>query len=70
MLRYDKKWMLCLLSFQGLALLLDNPLSHPFLKISLLQVRNAFHDVSEKVRLAMIDLLMKVKTLRTIKVKD
>ena len=56
--------------YQGLTGLLDNPLSHPFLKPILPEIRNAFHDVSEKVRLAMMDLLMKVKTLRTIKVRE
>ena len=54
--------------FQGLNKLLDNPLTHLFLKPILPQITNAFHDVSEKVRVSMLDLLIKVKTLRAIKV--
>ncbi|XP_060579913.1 condensin-2 complex subunit G2-like [Ruditapes philippinarum] len=52
---------------KGLAILLDNPLCHLFLKPVLPEIRNSFHDVSEKVRVAMLELLKKVKSLRTIK---
>ncbi|XP_052253348.1 condensin-2 complex subunit G2-like isoform X39 [Dreissena polymorpha] len=52
---------------KGLNLLLDNPLCHPFLKPLLPEIRNHFHDMSELVRIEMLNLLLKVKTLRTIK---
>lgn len=52
---------------KGLTILLDNKLCHLFLKPLLPEIQNSFHDVSEKVRIAMLELLKKVKSLRTIK---
>ena len=54
--------------FQGLTYLLDNHLSHPLLKNLLPGLGDFVHDSSEKVRVAFLDLLLKVKGLRTIKV--
>lgn len=51
---------------KGLTILLDNNLSHIFLKTVLPAIAHSFDDVSQKVRVAMLDLLLKVKTLRTI----
>ncbi|WAR06565.1 CNDG2-like protein [Mya arenaria] len=52
---------------KGLTVLLENPLCHPFLKPLLPEIHNHFHDVSESVRIAMLNLLCSVKSLRTIK---
>jgi len=41
-----------------------------FLKPLLPQIRNSFHDVSEKVRISVLNLLNKVKCLKTIKVSS
>jgi hypothetical protein len=54
--------------FQGLTKLIDNPLTHPMLKILLPQMSSCFHDVSEKVRVAFVDLLLKVKMVKALKV--
>jgi condensin-2 complex subunit G2 len=56
--------------FQGVSTLLDNPLVHPLLKNILPEMRNLVHDTSEKVRIAFIDLLLKVKGMRAIKVRN
>ncbi|XP_033625419.1 condensin-2 complex subunit G2-like [Asterias rubens] len=53
--------------FKGLTFLLDNHLSHPLMKGLLLVFKDFIHDSSEKVRVAFVDLLIKVKGLRTIK---
>ncbi|XP_022081754.1 condensin-2 complex subunit G2-like isoform X2 [Acanthaster planci] len=53
--------------FKGLTNLLDNHLSHPLLKNLLPILKDFIHDTSEKVRVAFVDLLLKVKGLRTIK---
>ncbi|KAH9498195.1 hypothetical protein Btru_007928 [Bulinus truncatus] len=47
--------------------LCDNHLAITLLKTVLPELRNFVHDVSEKVRIAMFDLLLKVKGLRAIK---
>ena len=48
--------------------MVDYQLSHPFLQTVLPQLCKLIHDKVEKVRIAIIDLLLKVKTLRAIKV--
>ncbi|XP_038078115.1 condensin-2 complex subunit G2-like isoform X2 [Patiria miniata] len=53
--------------FKGLTNLLDNHLSHPLLKNFLPILKDFIHDSSEKVRVAFVDLLLKIKGLRTIK---
>lgn len=50
-----------------MALLVDNHLAIPFLKKILPELRDYIHDSSEKVRIAMFDLLLKVKGIRPIK---
>ncbi|XP_060075557.1 condensin-2 complex subunit G2-like [Ylistrum balloti] len=50
--------------------LLDNQMFIPMLKPVLPQLCNHIHDTSEKVRVAMIDLLLKVKGIRAIKYWD
>ncbi|XP_041457703.1 condensin-2 complex subunit G2-like [Lytechinus variegatus] len=54
--------------FKGLMFVIDNPLSHPLLKNLLPSLKNFIHDTSEKVIVAFVDLLIKVKGLKTIKV--
>ncbi|XP_030855770.1 condensin-2 complex subunit G2 [Strongylocentrotus purpuratus] len=54
--------------FKGLMFVIDNPLSHPLLKNLLPSLKSFIHDTSEKVILAFVDLLLKVKGLKTIKV--
>ncbi|CAH1776019.1 unnamed protein product [Owenia fusiformis] len=53
--------------FKGITLLLDNHMSHPLLKPVLPKLQDFLHDSSEKVRIAVLDMLLKLKTLRTIK---
>ena len=55
---------------QGLSHLLDNHLSHPLMKAVFPQLKNVLHDTSEKVRVLFIDLLIKVKGIRAIKVSE
>lgn len=52
---------------KGLIVLLDNPLCHSVLKPILPELKNFVHDSSEKVRVAMLDMLLKVKGLRAIR---
>ncbi|XP_046568004.1 condensin-2 complex subunit G2-like [Haliotis rubra] len=52
---------------RGLTDLLDNHLCHPLLKQVLPTMRDHVHDMSESVRKAMMDLLLKVKKIRAIK---
>ncbi|KAJ8036414.1 Condensin-2 complex subunit G2 [Holothuria leucospilota] len=56
--------------FKGLKYILDNPLSHPLMKHSLPSLGNFIHDTSEKVIIAFLELLLKVKGIRTIKVSS
>lgn len=53
---------------QGLITLVDNHLCHLMLKPILPQLQSHIHDTSEKVRVAMVNLLLKVKGVRAIKV--
>ena len=48
--------------------MVDYPLSHPFLKTVLPKLCQLIHDKVERNRLAVVDLLLKVKRLRAIKV--
>lgn len=54
---------------QGLITLVDNHLCHLMLRPILPQLQSHIHDTSEKVRVAMVNLLLKVKGVRAIKVK-
>uniref|UniRef100_A0A250Y6Z2 Condensin-2 complex subunit G2 n=1 Tax=Castor canadensis TaxID=51338 RepID=A0A250Y6Z2_CASCN len=53
--------------FKCLPIILDNKLSHPLLEQLLLALRYSLHDNSEKVRVAFVDLLLKVKAVRAAK---
>lgn len=48
--------------------MLDNPMCHLLLKPLLQCLKVQIHDVSESVRLAMMQLLLKVKCIKSIKV--
>ena len=54
----------------GLRFLLDQRLAHPILKVVLPHLAELIHDKSEKVRLALIALLVAVKRVRAIKFWD
>ncbi|XP_053324049.1 condensin-2 complex subunit G2 [Spea bombifrons] len=53
--------------FKCLPILLDNKLSHPLLEQMLPALKNSLHDNSEKVRVAFVDMLLKVKAVRAAK---
>uniref|UniRef100_A0A8P0P702 Condensin-2 complex subunit G2 n=1 Tax=Canis lupus familiaris TaxID=9615 RepID=A0A8P0P702_CANLF len=53
--------------FKCLPIILDNKLSHPLLEQLLPALKYSLHDNSEKVRVAFVDLLLKVKAVRAAK---
>ncbi|XP_010784847.1 condensin-2 complex subunit G2-like, partial [Notothenia coriiceps] len=54
--------------FKCLIIVLDNSLSHPILEKLLQTLKYSLHDNSEKVRIAFLDMLIKVKAVRAAKV--
>ncbi|XP_060950059.1 condensin-2 complex subunit G2 [Limanda limanda] len=56
--------------FQSLTLVLDNGLSHPLLEKLLPTAKYSLHDNSEKVRIAFLEMLLKVKAVRAAKFWD
>lgn len=62
-------WTVALSPFlQCLPIILDNKLSHPLLEQLLPALKYCLHDNSEKVRVAFVDMLLKVKAVRAAKV--
>lgn len=53
---------------QCLPIILENALSHPLLEQLLPAVKYSLHDNSEKVRVAFVDMLLKIKAARAAKV--
>ncbi|OCT75511.1 condensin-2 complex subunit G2 isoform X1 [Xenopus laevis] len=53
--------------FKCLPILLDNKLSHPLLENMLPALKFCLHDNSEKVRVAFVDMLLKIKAVRAAK---
>uniref|UniRef100_A0A2K6F9D3 Condensin-2 complex subunit G2 n=1 Tax=Propithecus coquereli TaxID=379532 RepID=A0A2K6F9D3_PROCO len=53
--------------FKCLPMVLDNRLSHPLLEQLLPTLRYSLHDNSEKVRVAFVDMLLKIKAVRAAK---
>ncbi|NXL83447.1 CNDG2 protein, partial [Alectura lathami] len=53
--------------FKCLPITLDNKLSHPLLEQLLPAVKHSLHDNSEKVRVAFVDMLLKVKATKAAK---
>ncbi|KAM9333341.1 condensin-2 complex subunit G2 isoform 1-T2 [Pholidichthys leucotaenia] len=56
--------------FKSLTIILDNVLSHPVLEKLLPTLKYSIHDNSEKVRIAFLDMLIKVKAVRAAKFWD
>lgn len=54
---------------QCLALVLDNPLSHPVLEKLIPTIKNSLHDKSEMTRVTFLDMLIKMKEVRAAKVR-
>lgn len=52
---------------EGLQYLLDNHLSHPILKALLPKLSPMIHDTAERVRIAFVDLLTYVRSIKLIK---
>ncbi|PKU34867.1 hypothetical protein llap_14829 [Limosa lapponica baueri] len=53
--------------FKCIPLILDNKLSHPLLEQLLPAVKHSLHDNSEKVRVAFVEMLLKVKATKAAK---
>ncbi|XP_040404512.1 condensin-2 complex subunit G2 [Cygnus olor] len=53
--------------FKCLPITLDNKLSHPLLEQLLPAVKHSLHDNSEKVRVAFVDMLLKIKATKAAK---
>uniref|UniRef100_A0A8D2ASR7 Condensin-2 complex subunit G2 n=1 Tax=Sciurus vulgaris TaxID=55149 RepID=A0A8D2ASR7_SCIVU len=53
--------------FKCLPIILDNKLSHPLLEQLLPALRYSLHDNSEKVRVAFVEMLLKIKAVRAAK---
>ncbi|XP_066544086.1 condensin-2 complex subunit G2 isoform X2 [Amia ocellicauda] len=53
--------------FKCMTLVVDNKLSHPLLEQLLPLLKNSLHDNSEKVRVAVVELLLKIKAVRAAK---
>ncbi|XP_078199417.1 condensin-2 complex subunit G2 isoform X9 [Callithrix jacchus] len=56
--------------FKCLPMILDNKLSHPLLEQLLPALRYSLHDNSEKVRVAFVDMLLKIKAVRAAKPEE
>ncbi|KAM8823717.1 condensin-2 complex subunit G2 [Spinachia spinachia] len=56
--------------FKCLTIVLDNNLSHPVLEKLLPTLKYSLHDKSEKVRVAFLDMLIKIKAVRAAKFWD
>nr|XP_040023669.1 condensin-2 complex subunit G2 [Gasterosteus aculeatus aculeatus]XP_040023670.1 condensin-2 complex subunit G2 [Gasterosteus aculeatus aculeatus] len=56
--------------FKCLTIVLDNNLSHPLLEKLLPTLKYSLHDKSEKVRVAFLDMLIKIKAVRAAKFWD
>ena len=54
--------------FQGMKYLMSNVISHPLLKVLLPGLQMQLHDKAEKVRVAFLDLLIKMKGFKLLKV--
>ncbi|XP_043190470.1 condensin-2 complex subunit G2-like isoform X1 [Amphibalanus amphitrite] len=54
----------------GISVVLDNPFTHAYMKSALPFLADAFHDVQLSVRVAVCDLLLKVKQIKNIRYFD
>ncbi|XP_037400986.1 condensin-2 complex subunit G2 [Pygocentrus nattereri] len=53
--------------FICISVILDNSMSHPLMEKLLPALKTSLHDTSEKVRVAFVDLLLKIKAVRAAK---
>ncbi|XP_053338290.1 condensin-2 complex subunit G2 [Clarias gariepinus] len=53
--------------FMCMSMILDNNMSHPLMEKLLPALKLSLHDTSEKVRVAFVDLLLKIKAVRAAK---
>ncbi|XP_076829312.1 condensin-2 complex subunit G2 isoform X2 [Brachyhypopomus gauderio] len=53
--------------FLCMSAILDNSLSHPLMEKLLPALKSSLHDTSEKVRVAFVDMLLKIKAVRAAK---
>ncbi|KAG7330611.1 hypothetical protein KOW79_006833 [Hemibagrus wyckioides] len=53
--------------FMCMSMILDNRMSHPLMEKLLPALKLSLHDTSEKVRVAFVDLLLKIKAVRAAK---
>ncbi|KAI4879434.1 hypothetical protein NFI96_004438 [Prochilodus magdalenae] len=53
--------------FMCVSVILDNSMSHPLMEKLLPALKTSLHDTSEKVRVAFVDLLLKIKAVRAAK---
>ncbi|XP_062850580.1 condensin-2 complex subunit G2 [Trichomycterus rosablanca] len=53
--------------FMCMSMILDNQMSHPLMEKLLPALKLSLHDTSEKVRVAFVDLLIKIKAVRAAK---
>uniref|UniRef100_A0A8B9JJH0 Non-SMC condensin II complex, subunit G2 n=1 Tax=Astyanax mexicanus TaxID=7994 RepID=A0A8B9JJH0_ASTMX len=53
--------------FMCMSMILDNSMSHPLMEKLLPTVKTSLHDTSEKVRVAFVDMLLKIKAVRAAK---
>lgn len=59
----------CLFALQCMSIILDNTLSHPLMEKLLPALKSSLHDSSEKVRVAFVGMLLKIKAVRAAKVR-
>ncbi len=59
----------CLFDLQCMSIILDNTLSHPLMEKLLPALKSSLHDSSEKVRVAFVGMLLKIKAVRAAKVR-
>ncbi|XP_066537007.1 condensin-2 complex subunit G2 [Hoplias malabaricus] len=53
--------------FMCMSMILDNSMSHPLMEKLLPTLKTSLHDTSEKVRVAFVDMLLKIKAVRAAK---
>ncbi len=53
-----------------MSVILDNSVSHPLMEKLLPALKSSLHDSSEKVRVAFVGMLLKIKAVRAAKVRN
>ncbi len=57
-------------ALQCMSVILDNSVSHPLMEKLLPALKSSLHDSSEKVRVAFVGMLLKIKAVRAAKVRN